>query len=295
MLAVVPGSGYVKWRGYAIVCESAAAFMMALWVLRTGASMRAAVMVLWMTALGTGSLYTLYDPFTSDPLMHLLGPLLMTLLTDGRLWVATAIAAAGVLAKEFAAVPVFVNALMRAMRFEFRRYDDVLLSLGMVIAVWTGWGVLSRAGLNYTASKSHSFDRIGSGGFFGFWLEHIGMSLAVISIAGALAGLWLLWPAGVFRGPAIVKQLNAAAIAPLLVFNYVQQPDRAIWNFAFAIMPAAAVIVDRAPGALAWTLVGAQALVGLRMGAQLPYAPPVRLTLLVAFVAAAAMIARSKA
>lgn len=293
VLGLVPGDGYAKWRAYAVVCEAAGALAMALWVLRTGASMHAAVIVLWLTALGTGSLYTLYDPFTSDPLMHLLGPLLMTLLVDGRLWTATAIAGAGILAKEFAAVPMFVHALMRVFRLDFRRFDDVMLSLGMVIAVWTSWGVVSRAAFNYTASKSHSFDRLGQGGFFGFWLEHIGVSLALVAIGGALAGLWLLWPAGVLRGPSMVRQLSAAAIVPFLVFNYVQQPDRAIWNFAFAIMPAVAVLIDRAPRVLAWGLVCAQALVGARMGAQLP-APPARLSLVVAMLVAGAMIHQSR-
>ena len=52
-------------------------------------------------------------------------------------------------------------------------------------------------------------------------------------------------------------------------------------------------LLDRAPRLLVWGLVGAQALVGARMGAQLP-APPVRLSLMLALLLAGAMIQQSR-
>ena len=94
-------------------------------------------------------------------------------------------------------------------------------------------------------------------------------------------------------GPAAVRQLTWAAIGPLLLFNYVQQPDRALWNFAFVVMPAAAVMLDRVAAPFGWALVAMQALAGLRIGAQLPFAPSLRLTLLGAIMCGFAVAARA--
>ena len=60
-------------------------------------------------------------------------------------------------------------------------------------------------------------------------------------------GLWLLWPAGLYWGPRELRQLTFASVPALLVFNALQQPDRALWNFAFLVMPAVAIVLDRAP------------------------------------------------
>ena len=50
-----------------------------------------------------------------------------------------------------------------------------------------------------------------------------------------------------------------------------QQPDRALWNVHFLVLPLAAVLLDRAP-ALGWATMGAFAVGNLRVGAQLPIA-----------------------
>jgi hypothetical protein len=108
-------------------------------------------------------------------------------------------------------------------------------------------------------------------------------------LAAAFGGLWLLWPVGVARGPSVLRHLTAGGLLPLGVFVYVQQPERALWNFAFLVMPAAAVVLDRVPRALGWLLVATQAAIGLRMGAQLSAVPQARMTL--ALSAGVALIA----
>src|SRR5207302_7583430 len=83
--------------------------------------------------------------------------------------------------------------------------------------------------------------------------------------------LYLLTPVGFFLAPA---RLRLAAIVSLPVaafFAYVQQPDRALWNFHFLVVPMAALVLERAPRLGALTL--AAFVVGnLRVGAQLPIA-----------------------
>jgi hypothetical protein len=280
-LGLIPiGSGYVKWRAYAVLCETVAAVLMGRWVRMLGASPRTSRQVTWLTALGAGSLYTLFDPFTADPLMHAMGPSLMVLLFGGWLLTAAFIAAVGVFGKEFAAVPLFVAGVTWLQQRRITDAVRVLLAFGGVVAIWSAWQLTSRTLWHY-APVQHS-GKLLEGAFLAFWLSNIGATLAVVSIAAAFGALWILWPAGVALGTRELRQLSIPAIVALVAFIYVQQPDRALWNFAFAVMPAAAVVLDRIPSLLGWLLVIAQALVNLRIGAQLPFAPAVRVTLVAA-------------
>ena len=282
-LGLIPlGAGYLKWRIYAVVCEALAAVLMGRWVRMLGASSRASHQVTWLTALGAGSLYTLYDPFTSDPLMHALGPLLMLLLFGGHLLAPAVVAAIGVFGKEFAAVPLFVAGLTWLQQRRLAEAGRALLAFVVVLAAWGAWQATSRQLLGY-APVQHSGELL-EGAFLAFWLANLGAWPVVVSIPAGFGSLWLLWPAGVAWGSRELRQLTAASILPLLVFNYVQQPDRALWNFAFAVMPAVAVVLDRIPSALGWSLVVVQALLNLRIGAQLAFVPPVRVTLVAAMV-----------
>src|SRR5262245_33066722 len=108
ILGLLPGASAFKWKVAAVLLEAGAAVAMEQWVLRLGAAPRAASQVMWLTALGSGSLYTFFDPHTPDPLMHLLGPLLMLMLFNAQFAAAIAVSLAGVFAKEFAAVPLLV-------------------------------------------------------------------------------------------------------------------------------------------------------------------------------------------
>jgi hypothetical protein len=292
-LGLIPvGAGYLKWRVYAVACEALAAVLMGQWVRMLGASPRASLQVTWLTALGAGSLYTLFDPFTSDPLMHAIGPLLMLLLFSDWILAAAIVAAIGVFGKEFAAVPLWVAGVTWLQQRRMAQAGRALLAFVVVLAIWGAWQLSSRALWNY-APVQHSAKLL-EGAFLAFWLANIGPALAIVSVAAAFGALWLLWPAGVAWGTRELRALTVAAMVPLLFFNYVQQPDRALWNFAFAVMPAVAVVLDRIPSALGWCVVVVQALLDLRIGAQLPFVPPVRATLVVAAVVGLVVVWRAR-
>jgi hypothetical protein len=107
MLGPLPGASTLKWKAYAGVCNAATAVAVFAWCLSLGLSRRAAWMGSVVSAFGFGSLYTLHDPYTSDPLMYLLGPFVANEALVGRVGVAAAAAAVGVLAKEFAGAPLY--------------------------------------------------------------------------------------------------------------------------------------------------------------------------------------------
>jgi hypothetical protein len=72
--------------------------------------------------------------------------------------------------------------------------------------------------------------------------------------------------------PASFRRLAIVSLPIAALFGYVQQPDRALWNFHYLVAPLAAVCLVRAPAALAWGTLALFAIGNLRVGAQLPIA-----------------------
>jgi hypothetical protein len=293
-LGRIPGPPVLIWKSYAVICQAAAGIMMAFWVRRWGVNSSTARMVAWLTTLGSGACYTLFDPFTADPLMHVVTPTLMLLLDTRMVAAATAISAITVLAKEMAAVPLVIGLVYRALTGAWEQARPLLIGVTVVLSTWTAWQIFARTALGYTTGSSYSDDFLG-GSFVIVWLEILSLNLVLVLLAMTLGGAWVLWAAGLVAGPPALRQLTFAALPAMLIFNAVQQPDRALWNFAFIVMPAVAVVLNRAPAALGWTFVAAQVLLNVRFGAQLPQAPPARLTFFAAAVLAAALVWRGRA
>lgn len=293
ILGRIPGSPLVIWKAYAAICQTGAGVAMAFWVMRWGLPARSAAKVAWLTALGSGACYTLFDPFTSDPLIHLLGPVLLLLIDQRRHATAATLTTIGVMAKEFAAVPLVVGTVYRALRNQWR--DARTLAIGSIVTIgaWAAWQVYARTQLGYTTGPTYSAD-LSTGGYVVFWLLTLSPALVASLMAMVLGGLWLLWAAGLLWASRPLRQFTLASLPAILLFNALQQPDRALWNFAFVVMPAAAVLLDRAPAALGWIFVAAQAILNVRFGAQLAQAPPARVTFVIAASLAAIIIWRAR-
>src|SRR5262249_48935205 len=68
---------------------------------------------------------------------------------------------------------------------------------------------------------------------------------------------------------------------------YVEQPERALWNFHYIAIPLAALVLEALPGTLVAVFVAAFGVANLRFGAQLPIRTPARAALLIALAIAA--------
>ena len=197
------------------------------------------------------------------------------------------------LAKEFAALPLAISAATRAIQQRWPEMRKLTMAAAGVIALWAVWQLFARTQLHYVTGPTYSAD-LGKGGYVAFWLITLSTTLVLTLIALVFGGLWLLWPAGLYFGPRELRQLTFASIPAMLVLNAVQQPDRALWNFAFLVMPAAALVLDRVPAAWGWILVAIQALISVRFGAQLLMLPSAKLSLPAAIVVAAAIVWRAR-
>jgi hypothetical protein len=257
-----------------------------------GLSIRTAWTASLFSAFGFGSLYTLHDPYTSDPLMYLLGPWMTNELLRGRLAVAGAIGAVGVFAKEFAAAPLFVFSMFEASR---RRWHEAVRTFATANAVFIVWAVFQltmiiRFNYGYGGTTSTGFL---SGGGIGPWLHEQSVRGVLSAMFNEFGALYLLAPVGFVLAPAPLRRLTMVAAPIALVFCYVQQPDRALWNFHFLATPLAAHALERVSMVVTVLTVIAFAVANLRVGAQLPMVPAARFALGLSVVLAAVAVAQA--
>ena len=291
-LGALPGDSTLKWRSYAVVCNAAAAVMVLQLCLTFGLSLRTAWTASIISALGFGSLYTLHDAYTSDPLMYLLGPLMTNELLRARLGVAGAIGAIGVFAKEFAAAPLFLFAMYQASE---RRWPDALrtfVAANAVFIVWVIFHLMMIIRFNYGYGGTTS-NRFLSGGGLGPWLQEQSLRGILSAMFNEFGALYLLAPVGFMLAPASLRRLTIVAAPVALVLCYVQQPDRALWNFHFLAAPLGALALERAPLALAGLTVAAFAVANLRVGAQLTAVPAARFALALSVLFALAAVVQA--
>src|SRR5438105_1775319 len=212
-LGVVPGPSTLKWRSYAVLCNAAAAIMVFQLCLTFGLSNRAAWTASIISALGFGSLYTLHDAYTSDPLMYVLGPLMTNELLRGRLAVAGIAGVVGVFAKEFAAAPLFLFAMYEGVQ---RRWAAALRTFATANAVFIVWAIfhltmIIRFNYGYGGTTSNRFK---SGGGIGPWLQEQSWRGILSAMFNEFGALYVLAPAGFMWAPRELRRLALVA-API--------------------------------------------------------------------------------
>lgn len=284
-LGLLPGSPDLKWKSYAVVCNAAAGVLLWQLCLTLGLTRRAASLAAIMSAFGFGSLYTLHDPFTADPLMYALGPLLTDAVLRDRIAFAGVVGSIGVLAKEFAAAPLFVFVGFSALEGRWTTAARGLVAANAAFIVWVTAQVTLMLRYNYGYGDSTSTQLL-SGGVIVHWYAQLSLRGVLSAMFNEFGALYVLAPVGFVLAPVSLRRLAIAAIPAALLFSYVQQPDRALWNFHFLIVPLGALVLDRAPGVLAWATAAVFAFANLRVGAQLTQLPAARFALALSVVLA---------
>ena len=273
VLGRLPGSSIVRWKAYAVAANAAAAAGVWLLCVTLGFGGRAAGLAAALSAFGFGSLYTLHDPFTADPLMFALGPFMTSELVAGRLGIAAVAGVVGVLAKEFAAAPLYAFALDQVAA---RQWTPALGAFAAGNAAFLTWALLTLT-LMIGFGYSWGWNGVGSadltgGAALALWAGRQSLRGIVFAMFNEFGALYVLAPVGVALAPRRVRRLLVASLPIAVVFAYVQQPDRGLWNFHYLVTPLAALVLERVQPALAWSVIGLFAVGNLRVGAQLPIA-----------------------
>jgi hypothetical protein len=292
VLGSLPGSSLPKWKAYAVLANATAALLVFSLALAWGLPSRAAVMAATLSAFGFGSLYTLHDVFTSDALMYAIGPLVVLLLLRERFAIAATVASIAVIAKEFAAAPLYVFSAAAMLQRRFPTALKALAAANCALIVWLLLQFTLMLRFNYGYGDNPSTHLL-SGGFLAKWLSEQSPRGAAVAMFNEFGVLWLLAPIGLFLATPAVRAFALASIPVALVFGYVQQPDRALWNFHFVVTPLASLTLHRLPAIAAWAAIAAFAFANLRLGAQLTFVPAARIALALSLAIAVVAIART--
>ena len=268
VLEHLPGPSAPKWKAYSVVANAAAAVATARFAVLLGASPAGGLYAMWLSGLGAGALYTLYDPFTSDPLMYMLGPIIAILLWQGRTVRASVLSAVGVFAKEFAAAPLWIFAVMAGLQRRWRSAVRLLLAAMTVTLVWLTIQTSLMVVFDYSYGDNHSPDVL-HGGYLLLWIRSVGPIGAATYVFTTFGAVYLLFVAGLWRGGPDVRVLTVAAVPALAALVYVQQPERALWNFHFIVVPIAVLALEELPGWSCWLFILCFSAANLRFGAQL--------------------------
>jgi len=268
----LPGpSSLIKWKTYAVLTSAAAAMVTGRLCLVLGLSTRSAGFATWIAAFGYGPLVTIFDPYTADPAMYLLGPWLMADLLEQRLGRATIAASIGVFAKEFAAAPMWIYAGVAALAREWEVVARAALAALAVTTIWFGLQVVLMMIFNNSYGPNPSVDLLG-GGYFRAWVAALGVRNAVFYLFSAFGPLYLLMAAGWRDASPTMRRIAIASVPAAAAFLYVQQPDRALWNFHFVVIPIAVIALETLPDRLAWLFVAAYSAANLRLSEVQPAA-----------------------
>ena len=272
LLGRVPGPSLWIWKSYAVICTSAAAIAVFLLCTAWAVPRRAGQYAAAASAFGFGSMYVLYDPFTSDPLMFLAGPLTLWLFAIDRPALSAGLAAVFIAAKEFAVVPVYIQSAVDWLEGRRRPAARVAAIASGVLAVWIGLQLWLRNAHDYSFGVNPSVQPL-NGGYLWHWFKTLPVEVAIFAMVAQFGVLWILAPAGWRLAPARLRHASLASLLPAAVLIYFQQPDRALWNFHFLVTPLAGLVLARVPTLLAVATLAAFALANLRVGAQLAFVP----------------------
>jgi len=291
-LRLFPGALAVRWKAYAAVCNAAAAVALVPLALAFGLDSRAALLAAVLSAAGFGSLYTLHDPYTSDPLMFVIGPVITWLWLLERFAAAGVIAVAGVFAKEFAAAPIYAGGLCAALEGRWSAALRAVAAGNFAFLTWVALTVSLMLGAHYTWGHNGvgSAD-IAHGAALALWAHDQSARGIVSAMFNEFGALYVLVPFGLLAAPARLRRLGLVTVPIAAVFCLVQQPDRALWNFHYLVVPLAAIVLAAVPAALAWTTVGLFAVGNLRVAAQLPIARVAHVAIAASLVLAAVSVA----
>src|SRR5207237_8285878 len=125
--------------------------------------------------------------------------------------------------------------------------------------------------LNYTYGGNRSVDLF-HGSYFAVWVRALGWPRAIAYLLLTFGPLLILLAAGWRRSGQTLRLLALCSLPAVAAFVYVQQPDRALWNFHFVVIPIAMLVLEALPDSWCWAFVVTFAIANVRLGEDQPAA-----------------------
>jgi len=277
IVGLLPVASVLKWKAFAVAFDVLAGLAVFDLATTLGLSRRTATTALLLSVLGFGSMFEMWDPYNADPLMFYLGPLVIRWLLEGRYTAAAIVTCVTVLAKEFIVMAVATFAVWAVWTRNWRAARVAFGAAAVAFVLWSAFQLfmMRRFGYSYSGFGTAETTRLLSGSFLVRWFSLMPTRAALAALANEFGAVYILIPFGWLGAPRTLRQLSIASLPFVALLAYVEQPDRALWNFHFLATPLAAIVLDDVPAPARWSFIVLYALASARAGAQILFLPPV--------------------
>lgn len=287
ILAQVPLPPEVRWRGYQLTANTLAGTIIATTAsgLPGGWATTATAGILTQTSFGFA--FTAYDPYTADPLVFVILAAIAFWWFANRPGASLAAGVAGVFAKETVVLMSAATALAAIRRRDRPRWQAwvaqaivvgvVLLAFHWVMDTYFGWSMTRNPAAQFSKGSWLAL----------WWSNNPGLLRKGFFLFAPFGFAWLYAAAGFRTAPARLRELTLGTVLPFLALNYVQNPERALSNTFFVVVPLATLALSRVPVGVGLAAACANGLLTAKVGTSTTLLPPAALLLGPAAVSAA--------
>lgn len=290
VLEQIPVESERRWRGFQVSANTVAGTLLSI---TTGAmtnGLPGAAIAAILVQSSYGFAFTAYDPYTADPLVFVFSATLAWCWFANRWLLALAVGLVGIFAKETVALvsaATALAALVDRQRAGWTRWlaqgvivAGSLFAFHWVMDTYFGWGISSNPAAQFS-----------NGSWIARWWENNpGLWRKGFFLFAPFGFGWLYAAAAVTRAPRELQKLAIGATLPFLALNYVQNPERALGNLFFVVVPLATITLLRVPFGVALAAAITTGLVTAKVGSSTTWLPSSSYLLLAA-AASAALVA----
>ncbi|MDP2053360.1 MAG: hypothetical protein Q8L75_06980 [Acidobacteriota bacterium] len=273
MLTRIPVDPDVRWRVYQLVGNTVAGILVAAIASRVSSAWAAPAIASILTQTSFGFAFTAYDPYTADPLVFVISATLALCWLANRPAFAFAAGLVGVFAKETVALTSAATALAALGARDRPGWPAWVVQGGIVGAVLFAfhWIMDTYYGWDMSGNAASQFSK---GSWLAlWWSSNPGLLRKGFFLFAPFGFAWFYAAAGVRDAPLTLRQLTLGALLPFLALNYVQNPERALANTFFVIIPLATVTLLRVPVGLALTAALTNGLLTAKVGSSSIWLP----------------------
>ncbi len=285
MLEQLPVDAELRWRWLQLAANTTAGSIVAITTAGLANGLAAALLATIVVQTSFGFAFTAYDPYTADPVVFAILATLAWCWFAQRWLVAMAIGLIGIFAKETVALLSVATALAAAIdrRAGWRMWVAqggivlaALLGFHWIMDSYFGWGISTNPAAQFAQGSWLAR----------WWLNNPGLALKGFFLFVPFGFVWVYAAAGFSAAPKELRHLAVGAALPFLALNYVQNPERALSNLFFVIVPLAAIALTRVPFALAMAAVVTNGLFTSKVGSSTVWLPSSRWLLIPATASA---------
>lgn len=291
VLAKIPIDPTLRWKSYRWGAVVIAGSIVALTVLSASGA-TAAVLASVLAQGSYGFAFTAYDPFSPDPFVFVcLGLMTWCWLRD-RWLVALVVGMVGLFAKEtvvLMAVAISIASIIPPRRLAWAKWcgqGPALVGLLLVYRwaydEYVGWGHSFLAG-----SIQNSVLR---GGWLSLWMQGNSPSTQAFLVFSVFAASWIFAVVGLRRAHHDLRALAIGAAVPFLALVYVQNPERALGNLFFIVIPLAVRTLAGVPFWLAAMAATTSTVLSVRTATMNDWLPSAKYTVPVATLVGALVL-----